>query len=72
MKKLPLDGLFLAKFPNLIGYSRKAAPSEIQEFISKKDRPAFNIFYWMESKVLSSKTMNLINIKTGKTLNLLY
>ena len=26
----------LAKFPNLIGYSRKAAPSEIQEFISKK------------------------------------
>ena len=49
MKKLPLDGLFSAKFLNLISYSQKAAPSEIQEFISKIDRPAFNIFYGMGS-----------------------
>ena len=67
MKKLPLDGLFSAKFLNLISYSQKAAPSEIQEFISKRDRPAFNIFYWMESyllrryiaKKLTSKTKNM-------------
>ena len=47
--KLPASGLFWAKIPNLFGHSSKAAPSEIQDFSSKIDRPAFNIFYWMES-----------------------
>ena len=42
-------GLFLAQIPNLFGHNSKAAPSEIQDFSSKIDRPAFNIFYWMES-----------------------
>ena len=42
--KLPASGLFLAKIPNLFGHSSKAAPSEIQDFSSKIDRPAFNIF----------------------------
>ncbi len=47
--KLVASGLFLAKIPNLFGHSSKAALSEIQDFISKIGRPAFNIFYWMES-----------------------
>ncbi len=47
--KLPASGLFLAKISNLFGHSSKAAPSEIQDFSSKRARPAFNIFYWMES-----------------------
>ena len=42
--KLPASGLFWAKIPNLFGHSSKAAPSEIQDFSSKIDRPAFNIF----------------------------
>ena len=42
--KLPASGLFLAKILNLFGHSSKAAPSEIQDFSSKIDRPAFNIF----------------------------
>ena len=47
--KLPASGLFLAKISNLFSHSAEAAPSEIQDFISKIGRPAFNIFYWMES-----------------------
>ncbi len=47
--KLPASGLFLAKISNLFSHSSKAAPSEIQDFSSKRGRPAFNIFYRMES-----------------------
>ncbi len=49
--KLPRPGLFLAKISNLFSHSAEAAPSEIQDFISKIGRPAFNIFNWMESKI---------------------
>ncbi len=63
--KLLASGLFLDKISNLFGHSAQAAPSEIQDFTSKIDRPAFNILYWMEPKLkyifLSSPVQKLLS-----------